>query len=504
MERIRAQVRQQQGDGRSATPTAKPQAPRRVDAPAAPAPSSISSQEELARLHSEVKVALEGHLQTGQLNPRHPGLHNDAVQFLKKAMRRSLTWYTRPLHLFQASVIRALQHVNTVLLRQGETLQSQGEALQRQGETLQRQGEALQNQSVALRQTSEQIENQSAALRQTTEQIQNQSAVMRQMSEQVRPLRTDVTALQTRYEELDLKLRSELDKSHAHQGARLDAVQAQLGVVQEQLRQLTAATRGKERDFRRLKQALESGNFTFQQPTAPTPPMFPSEIQHENEFDYFLFEDHYRGGEADIRERQNAYLELFRGRDHVVDIGCGRGEFLELLRDNDITARGIELGTDQYLLCREKGLDVVQQDLFTFLESQPDASLGGVFSAQVIEHMTASDQLRFVSLAYQKCSPNSPVLFETINPECVYALVHNFFLDPTHVRPVHPGTLKFAMESQGFRNVQLRFSSPVSDKTIPPLALNGDSESLQRFNAAMTQVNELLYGNQDYAAIGWK
>ena len=231
--------------------------------------------------------------------------------------------------------------------------------------------------------------------------------------------------------------------------------------------------------------------------------MFASEIRHENEFDYFLFEDHYRGGEADIRERQKAYLDLFRGRSDVVDIGCGRGEFLELLRNNNITARGVELGTDQYLLCREKGLDVVQEDLFTFLEAQPDGSLGGLFSAQVIEHMAASDQLRYVALAYQKCSPQSPVLFETVNPECVYALVHNFFLDPTHVRPVHPGTLKFAMESQGFRNVELRFSSPVSDRTIPRLALNGNSENLQRFNAAIEGVNELLYGPQDYAAIGW-
>jgi hypothetical protein len=127
-----------------------------------------------------------------------------------------------------------------------------------------------------------------------------------------------------------------------------------------------------------------------------------------------------------------------------------------------------------------------------------------VFSAQVIEHMTASDQLRFVSLAYQKCSSQSPVVFETINPECVYALLHNFFLDPTHVRPAHPGMLKFAMESRGFRDVQLRFASPVADRHIPRLTLAGDPESLQRFNHAMEQVNTLLYGHQDYAAIGWK
>jgi hypothetical protein len=174
------------------------------------------------------------------------------------------------------------------------------------------------------------------------------------------------------------------------------------------------------------------------------------------------------------------------------------------VRDNGIPARGVELGTDQYLLCKEKGLDVVQTDLFAFLESLPDESLGGIFSAQVIEHMTASDQLRYVALAYQKTKPGSPVIFETINPQCVYALVRNFFLDPTHVRPIHPETLRFAMESTRFRNVEVRFSGLASDKQIPPLSLEGNPPGLQQFNSAIERLNELLYGYQDYAAIGWK
>ena len=523
LERIRAQVRQQQGNGVSAKAAVTAPPSRQPDARVAPPPAAPTSRDEVSRLHFEVKAALEGHLQTGQLNPRRPGLHNDALQFFKKVMRRSLTWYTRPLHRFQASVIRALQHVTTILLNQSDLLenqaatlretagqvQKQSDALRQTNEQVQKQNERVQKQSDAVRQTNEQVQKQSVLLRQTAEQVLSQSA------EQIQPLRSEITRVDEKRRELEQKLRNEFQleaaKSSANlaqQASRLDALHLQLASVQEQLRQTIAVTRGKDRDFRRIKQALEAGNFASLQPataaSAPIPAMFPSETRHEGEFDYFLFEDHYRGNEADIRERQSTYLELFRGREHVIDIGCGRGEFLELLRDNNIPARGIELGTDQCLLCREKGLDVMQQDLFAFLESQPDDSLGGIFSAQVIEHMTASDQLRFVSLAYQKCSPNSPVLFETINPECVYALVHNFFLDPTHIRPVHPGTLKFAMESQGFRNVQLRFSSPVSDRAIPQLTFNGDSEGLQRFNAAMEQVNELLYGHQDYAAIGWK
>ena len=523
LERIRAQVRQQQGNGVSTKATVTAPPPRQVDARVAPQADPPTPSEEFSWLYFEVNEALHGHLQTGQLNPRNPGLHNDALQFIKKVMRRSLTWYTRPLHLFQASAIRALQHADTILhdlssaiqkqsaaLRQtAAQVQEQSAALRQTNEQVQKQNERVQKQSDAVRQTNEQVQKQSALIRQTAERIQSQSA------EQIQPLRGELTRINERQRDLEQKLREEVQveaarssANLAQQTSRLDALYGQLASMQEEFRQMAAATRGKERDFRRIRHALETGNFASLQPAAaastPIPAMFPSETQGESEFDYFLFEDHYRGNEADIRERQSTYLELFRGRQDVIDIGCGRGEFLELLRDNNIRARGVELGTDQYLLCREKGLDVIQQDLFTFLESQPDASLGGIFSAQVIEHMTASDQLRFVSLAYQKCLPNSPVLFETINPECVYALVHNFFLDPTHIRPVHPGTLQFAMESQGFRNVELRFSSPVSDRTIPHLTLNGDSESLQRFNAAMERVNQLLYGHQDYAAIGWK
>lgn len=474
MERIRAQVRQHQGNGASADPAATTERPRQ--AAARPPATARISPEDLETLRSEVTTTAAVHLQVGQLNPRRPGLHNNVLQFFKKLIRRSLTWYTRPLHLFQGSVIRALQNVTTILQKQSAALRETAEDIQ-----------SLCGQVTRLEEEHKDLENETASLREKQRDVEQK--------------------LQEKQRDLEQKLQAEVDKrfgSFAQQAGRVDALVAQVAAVQEELRQAAAGARGKERDLRRLRHAVDAGNLPSPRPSAPTPPMFPSEVRHDAEFDYFLFEEHYRGPETVIRGRQNAYLEAFRGRQDVVDIGCGRGEFLELLRDNNITARGVELGTDQYLLCREKGLDVVQQDLFTFLESQPDASLGGLFSAQVIEHMTASAQLRFVALAYQKCSSGSPVIFETINPECVYALVHNFFVDPTHIRPVHPGMLKFAMESQGFRDVHLRFSSPVSDKSIPRLAFNGDSEGLQRFNAAMEHVSELLYGDQDYAAIGWK
>jgi hypothetical protein len=111
--------------------------------------------------------------------------------------------------------------------------------------------------------------------------------------------------------------------------------------------------------------------------------------------------------------------------------------------------------------------------------------------------------LRLVALAYRKTAPGSPVIFETINAQSVFAVVRNFFLDPTHVRPVHPETLKVAMESAKFRDVELRFSSPYTEKRVPPLELADDGPQLVEFNRAMGALNDLVYGYLDYAAIGW-
>ncbi|HZD30093.1 MAG TPA: class I SAM-dependent methyltransferase [Candidatus Angelobacter sp.] len=291
-------------------------------------------------------------------------------------------------------------------------------------------------------------------------------------------------------------------------GAAEDVLKLRSGVDQlsESLRRTQLQGRLRDRDFRRFVHDVRGGEIesSARETAAPVPPMFPSKIGRAAEFDYFAFEDRYRGEEAMIRRRQQEYLRYFGGRDNVLDVGCGRGEFLELLREQNISAKGVELGTDQYLICKEKDLDVVQQDLFSYLESLPDESLGGLFSAQVIEHLAAGDQLRFITLAHRKTSPGSPVIFETINAQCVWAVMRNFFLDPTHVRPVHPETLKFAMESANFQNVVLVFSSPVSDHFIPPLEVDGEVRNLQEFNRQLEHLNELLYGNQDYAAVGWR
>jgi O-antigen chain-terminating methyltransferase len=524
---------------------------------------------DLRQLGKEIDTAREGSRLTGQLNPRNPGPINGLIQFAKRVMKRSLTWYTRPLHLFQGGVIRALDQLRAIVDNHNDSLRKVADELVSQATTLEQKAagfddklsESVLTLEAKLKEATSRLEQKAAGfddklsesvlaleakLKEVTSRLEQKAAGLNdKLSESVLALEAKLKEVTSRLEQkaaglddklsesvlaLEAKLKEATSRyevrfaeaATAHQAGlssalapystRIASITDELETLRSELRQTRAElreanTRGRvrDRDVRRTLYALQNGEAAGkEQAHPPTPAMFRSEIKSDREFDYFAFEELYRGDEADIRQRQQEYLQYFRGRDNVVDLGCGRGEFLEVLRDNDISARGVELGLDQYLLCREKGLDVVQQDLFSFLESLPDESLGGLFSAQVIEHLTASDQLRYVVLAHQKTKPGSPVIFETINAQCVYAVMRNFFLDPTHVRPVHPETLKFAMESMQFKDVKLLFSSPVPDKQIPPLQLEGGGLELERFNRAIDGLNNLVYGYQDYAAIGWK
>jgi len=218
------------------------------------------------------------------------------------------------------------------------------------------------------------------------------------------------------------------------------------------------------------------------------------------DFNYSLFEAYYRGDEALIGERQREYVPYFQAMEPVWDLGCGRGEFLQELREAGIAAEGVESNRDAFQTCIEKKLRVTHGDLFAFLESAEDKSAGGIFSAQVIEHLTVPLQIRLVKMCYRKLKPGGILVLETINPQCIFALSRNFYLDPTHVRPVHPDLMRFILESEGFRNVQISFSSPVEGKYLkaPSWKVAPDQEQMTE---AIMNLNNIVFGNQDYAAI---
>ena len=178
---------------------------------------------------------------------------------------------------------------------------------------------------------------------------------------------------------------------------------------------------------------------------------------------YLGFEDRFRGTMGDIRGRLTSYLPLFATATDVLDIGCGRGELLELLREHGVTARGIDTNQAMVDECRSRGLAVERADALSFLEGRQDGSLGGLIAIQVVEHFEPAYLVRVLELAYQKLRPGAPLVLETINPACWMAFFECYIRDLTHARPLHPDTLRYLVQASGFTSVNIDYRQPVTD-----------------------------------------
>ncbi|MCC7042577.1 MAG: class I SAM-dependent methyltransferase [Acidobacteria bacterium] len=231
-----------------------------------------------------------------------------------------------------------------------------------------------------------------------------------------------------------------------------------------------------------------------------------------NSFKYLGFENEFRGPVEEIRRRLEAYVPLFDGQHDVLDVGCGRGEFLDLLRAKGIRARGIDLNDAMVEETRARGLDAEKADALAYLTSLPDGSLGGLFAAQVIEHLPADYLTTLVEVAGQKIRAGGVLVFETINPTCWVAFFESYIRDLTHVRPLHPETMQYLLRVSGFSHVRVAYSSPVSAAgKLAPLAVDPASiddpllrHLVETVDGNTSALNSRLFGYQDYAVIGRK
>ena len=225
-------------------------------------------------------------------------------------------------------------------------------------------------------------------------------------------------------------------------------------------------------------------------------------------YKYVGFEDRYRGSREEIRSRLAQYLTCFEGASDVLDVGCGRGEFLELLRERGIRARGIDLNPDMVAQCRQAGLDVEEADALAYLDALEDGSLGGLVAAQLVEHLRPGYLVRWLETAFHKLRPGSHIVLETINPACWAAFFNAYLRDITHTQPLHPDTLRYLLTASGFSRAEIRFVSPYPEPA--KLQLVGSRpdtppdlrDLVDTFNANVETVNSLLFTYTDYAAIG--
>jgi O-antigen chain-terminating methyltransferase len=223
----------------------------------------------------------------------------------------------------------------------------------------------------------------------------------------------------------------------------------------------------------------------------------PAVVPPASGVDYLAFEARFRPEES-VRRRQRTYVELLRGCKRVVDLGCGRGELIELLAAEGVSAYGVEIEPDFLELLAEKGTEVVRQDAVAHLAELEPGTVDGIVASHLVEHLPTASVSQLVALADEKLPDGGLLVLETPNPESLLAGSVNFHRDPTHVRPIHPDTLAFLCESAGFGGVEIQRLSPVPEGERLPAPEEGPLEPV------VQQLNELLYGYQDYAVIARK
>jgi SAM-dependent methyltransferase len=289
--------------------------------------------------------------------------------------------------------------------------------------------------------------------------------------------------------------------------ARLDALAATDGHLRAAISVVQQATAVLKREVARLSAAPVDG--WPQQSTesgATSAPFSPA----LDAYKYVAFEDRFRGSRDDIRARFESYLPFFEGASDVLDVGCGRGEFLELLGRAGVTRRGIDLNHEMVETCRAAGLDVTEADAVGYLSSVPDESLGGLFAAQVVEHFQPGYLLSFLELAFHKLRPGSPIVLETLNPACWVAFFESYIRDITHVWPLHPETLQFLVVASGFASAEIEYRSPVAEADkLQPVTVTAAvgpvlADLVDSFNLNVEKLNGRMFTFLDYAVVGKK
>ena len=301
------------------------------------------------------------------------------------------------------------------------------------------------------------------------------SALAKDM-EAVGSLTKDVSALADRAEKHDEAL-AEASLDGAKQADTVRALVTGLGAIQRSLAKAPTAP---------SKAVPATGG----DPTVP--PEVPLD-QIAADTVYAALEERLRGSPEAIREQQSAYVDLIRklpGSKPVADLGCGRGEFLGLLAEAGIAGLGADLSTSFVEECREQGLDVREQDLLEFLGEQKARSLRAVVSFQVLEHLPFPVLLRTFAEAFRVLVPGGLFLHETPNGANIAVGGSTFWLDHTHVRPLHPELLRHFAEFYGYGDVRVDLVSR------PEVPWRLDHE------AAGEPVSDAVLGLQEYVLSG--
>jgi 2-polyprenyl-3-methyl-5-hydroxy-6-metoxy-1,4-benzoquinol methylase len=322
-----------------------------------------------------------------------------------------------------------------------------------------------------------------------------------------------VAHLCERVEHMEEQVASALEILRAEETAFLEAlremVTGQLGAISQQQAEalqalqgeLAAQNRERRAQERHLTHLLEEARKRFAEPL-DAQQVQTIVAEEGNALDAFFapFDEQFRGSRDAIKQRLKVYVPMLKetqsGVDEgaILDLGCGRGEWLELLQEEGLRARGVDRNRVLVEECRLYGLDVVESDLIAYLCGLPSGSLSCVTGFHIIEHLPFEVVLKLLDETVRVLRPEGMAIFETPNPQNLLVSTHDFYLDPTHRHPIPSRLMKFVAEVRGLRRVKIMHLHPFPEaEQVEDAGL----EVAKRFN-------KLLYGPRDYAMIGWK
>lgn len=413
-----------------------------------------------ARDAAEAKVA-----SIGTVNPRRGGPLNSIIQTWKRTIARVLDWHVREQVEFNRGVMACVQATLEVLNEYKHGLAALAVRIDRETEELRIEARELKD-----------IRGHWSEWRIGWERklAQTEIQFLRGVSELQ-------ASFQHRATLMDANYRDQVKAQHADFEHALERQNRQFW--DEFLRVRTEYERMIHSELRLVRQ--RSSLTQAVEHVSATAPLEFARI------DWMKFAERFRGSEEDILARQQMYTARFRDHAPVLDVGCGRGEILQIFRQAGIDARGIDSNDDCVALCQAGGLQAEKADLFPYLSSLPDASLGGVICCQVVEHLPRERMPELIRMIHAKLQTGGLLAIETPNPECLAIFATHFYLDPTHQHPLPPGLTSFYLEEAGFGRIEIERLSPALE-SMPSLA-----ELPEAFRKE-------FFGSLDYAAFGIK
>jgi 2-polyprenyl-3-methyl-5-hydroxy-6-metoxy-1,4-benzoquinol methylase len=460
----------------------------------------------------------------GTVNPRSGGLLNALVQAWKRLLARVLDWHVREqvefnrnVMIYCDTVIEALRETNRALTEMGSriAIEKLGSEIKETNLAIAELSDRLANEARQRDELAGRLEAGAGQLKTEFEDVrtefgdirkhwaewrvgweykvsQNEIQFLRSVADLQGAFQHRVTLMEASHRDLMREHNADFHAALERHGAE---IQKRLWADLEKMRgEIEKVVNGELRIVRQRMQistAQPSGRPAGLAPAEETPPQSPPHKGAISALDYARFAERFRGSEETVKAKQAMYLPYFKDRTDILDIGCGRGEFLETMRAAGAAARGIDLSEESVAVCRLKGLSAEVADVFPYLAALPEGTLDGIFCAQVVEHLPPERLPELIHLCARALSRQGLIAIETPNPECLAIFATHFYLDPTHERPVPYPLMTFYLEECGFSEIEMHRLSPAV-------------EELPALSSLPEDFRNGFFGALDYAIIGKK